>query len=128
MNNSFIFQFNAFSHSLGEAIKRITCVEYDTSGKPICVSDRQSMVQAARGLLSAVTRVLLLADMVVVKQIIHIKKKVRFRWEMFMERMRVVFVGGGDIESIGNGHVIFGICEIIWRVWQSDGGISTSYW
>jgi hypothetical protein len=34
------------------------------------------MVQAARGLLSAVTRVLLLADMVVVKQIITVKKKV----------------------------------------------------
>jgi hypothetical protein len=61
---------------LGEAIKRITCVEYDTFGKPICVTDRQSMVQAARGLLSAVTRVLLLADMVVVKQIISTKKKV----------------------------------------------------
>jgi hypothetical protein len=60
----------------GEAIKRITCVEYDTLGKPICVTDRHCMVQAARGLLSAVTRVLLLADMVVVKQIIHIKKKV----------------------------------------------------
>ena len=34
------------------------------------------MLQAARGLLSAVTRVLLLADMVVVKQIITVKKKV----------------------------------------------------
>jgi hypothetical protein len=34
------------------------------------------MVQAARGLLSAVTRVLLLADVVVVKQIISVKKKV----------------------------------------------------
>jgi hypothetical protein len=61
----------------GEAIKRITCVDYDTFGKPIYVNDRQSMVQAARGLLSAVTRVLLLADMVVVKQIICVKKKVR---------------------------------------------------
>lgn len=60
----------------GEAIKRITCVEHDTFGKPVCVTDRQSMVQAARGLLSAVTRVLLLADMVVVKQIISVKKKV----------------------------------------------------
>lgn len=74
----------------GEAIKRITCVEHDSSGKPICVNDRQSMVQAARGLLSAVTRVLLLADMVVVKQIIHIKKKVRFVLEMKMETKRIV--------------------------------------
>ncbi|UJR36232.1 hypothetical protein I4U23_028964 [Adineta vaga] len=64
------------ARTAGEAIKRITCVEYDTLGKPVCVSDRYSMVQAARGLLSAVTRVLLLADMVVVKQIISIKKKV----------------------------------------------------
>jgi hypothetical protein len=61
---------------IGESIKRITCLEHDTLGKPVCVTDRQSMVQAARGLLSAVTRVLLLADMVVVKQIIAIKKKV----------------------------------------------------
>lgn len=61
---------------LGEAIKQITCVEYDTFGKPAGGADRQSMVQAARGLLSAVTRVLLLADMVVVKQIISVKKKV----------------------------------------------------
>ncbi|CAF1240152.1 unnamed protein product [Adineta ricciae] len=64
------------ARTAGEAIKRITCVEFDTLGKPICVSDRHSMVQAARGLLSAVTRVLLLADMVVVKQIISVKKKV----------------------------------------------------
>ncbi|CAF2904911.1 unnamed protein product [Rotaria sp. Silwood2] len=64
------------ARSAGEAIKRITCVEYDTFGKPVCITDRQSMIQAARSLLSAVTRVLLLADMVVVKQIISIKKKV----------------------------------------------------
>ncbi|CAF3642728.1 unnamed protein product [Rotaria socialis] len=64
------------ARSAGESIKRITCVEYDTFGKPICVTDRQSMIHAARSLLSAVTRVLLLADMVVVKQIIAIKKKV----------------------------------------------------
>ncbi|CAF1529371.1 unnamed protein product [Adineta steineri] len=64
------------ARSAGESIKRITCVEYDSFGKPVCVTDRQSMVQAARGLLSAVTRVLLLADMIVVKQIISIKKKV----------------------------------------------------
>jgi hypothetical protein len=65
-----------FFRLLGEAIKRITSVEYDTFGKPIAVPDRHNMVQAARGLLSAVTRVLLLADMVVVKQIISVKKKV----------------------------------------------------
>ncbi|CAF1935295.1 unnamed protein product [Rotaria magnacalcarata] len=64
------------ARSAGESIKRITCVEYDTVGKPICITDRQSMIHAARSLLSAVTRVLLLADMVVVKQIVSIKKKV----------------------------------------------------
>ncbi|CAF0842915.1 unnamed protein product [Didymodactylos carnosus] len=64
------------SRNAGETIQRITCVEYNNYGKPICVTDRQSMVQAARGLLSAVTKVLLLADMVVVKQIINVKKKV----------------------------------------------------
>ncbi|CAF3808246.1 unnamed protein product [Rotaria magnacalcarata] len=64
------------ARSAGGAIKRITCVEHDSSGKPICVTDRQSMVQAARGLLTAVTRVLLLADIVIVKQIISVKKKV----------------------------------------------------
>lgn len=69
-------QINSRIHILGESIKRITCVEFDTFGKPICITDRQSMIQAARSLLSAVTRVLLLADMVVVKQIISIKKKV----------------------------------------------------
>ncbi len=74
--NQFSFHCPTRFLRVGEAIKRITCVEYDTFGKPICVTDRQSMVQAARGLLSAVTRVLLLADMVVVKQIISTKKKV----------------------------------------------------
>ena len=70
---------------IGESIKRITSVEYDTFGKVIGVNDRQNMVQAARGLLSAVTRVLLLADMVVVKQIISTKKKVCF----FLNRLNV---------------------------------------
>jgi hypothetical protein len=73
LNNSFCWDLISF---IGESIKRITCIEYDTFGKPIYVTERQSMVQAARGLLSAVTRVLLLADMVVVKQIISVKKKV----------------------------------------------------
>lgn len=72
---------------LGEAIKRITCVESDTFGKPVCITDRQSMIHAARSLLSAVTRVLLLADMVVVKQIISVKKKV---W-MFIWNQRFYF-------------------------------------
>lgn len=69
-------KFREISINLGESIKRITCVNYETLTKPVCITDRQSMVQAARGLLSAVTRVLLMADLVVVKQIITVKKKV----------------------------------------------------
>lgn len=82
------------ARTAGDAIKRITTVEFDTLGKPICVTDRQSMVQAARGLLSAVTRVLLLADMVVVKQIIGVKKKVKkkkFSTETKNENFHVFF-------------------------------------
>ncbi len=43
---------------------------------PRAVHDRASMVRAARCLLAAVTRVLLLADSVVVKQLLLAKDKV----------------------------------------------------
>jgi len=48
-------------------------------GQPVprAVSDRAAMVRAARCLLAAVTRVLLLADSVVVKQLLLAKDKVR---------------------------------------------------
>lgn len=39
-------------------------------------NDRSAVVRAARCLLSSVTRVLLLADSVVVKQLLHAKEKV----------------------------------------------------
>lgn len=59
------------------------------------------MVQAARGLLSAVTRVLLLADMVVVKQIISIKKKVTSRLDFATKHISFLFnVGHLDFKSI----------------------------
>lgn len=45
-------------------------------GAPDC-SERAAMVRAARGLLASVTRVLLLADIVVVKQLLLAKDKVR---------------------------------------------------
>ena len=60
------------------------------------------MVQAARGLLSAVTRVLLLADMIVVKQIISIKKKVTSLLD-FVRRKKIPLlfnVGHVDFKSI----------------------------
>ena len=60
----------------GEAIKQITSHEQDPSTKSPQGKDRQTMVQAAGELLSAVTRVLILADTVVVKQIIVVKKNV----------------------------------------------------
>jgi hypothetical protein len=43
---------------------------------PRALSDRAAMVRAARCLLAAVTRVLLLADSVVVKQLLLAKDKV----------------------------------------------------
>jgi len=48
-----------------------------TSSVPRAVSDRAAMVRAARSLLAAVTRVLLLADSVVVKQLLLAKDKVQ---------------------------------------------------
>lgn len=55
----------------GSAIERI-CEEVDDD----VISDRGSLVRASRGLLGAVTRVLLLADIVVVKQLLLAKDKV----------------------------------------------------
>lgn len=51
----------------GRAIERV-CAGADGAG----------MVSAARALLAAVTRVLLLADMVVVRQLLLAKDKVKF--------------------------------------------------
>jgi hypothetical protein len=65
----------------GAAIEKLC----DYSGKcveghavPRAVSDRAAMVRSARCLLAAVTRVLLLADSVVVKQLLLAKDKVSF--------------------------------------------------
>ena len=52
-------------------------VEGQQQGVPRAVSDRAAMVRAARSLLAAVTRVLLLADSVVVKQLLLAKDKVK---------------------------------------------------
>lgn len=43
-------------------------------------SDRTGMVKAARLLLSSVTKVLVLADRIVIKQIVSSRNKVRLRW------------------------------------------------
>ncbi|XP_017780846.1 PREDICTED: alpha-catulin isoform X2 [Nicrophorus vespilloides] len=56
----------------GSAIERI-CEEVEED----VISDRTTLVRAARCLLSAITRVLLLADIVVVKQLLLAKDKVQ---------------------------------------------------
>ena len=81
------------------------------------------MVQAARGLLSAVTRVLLLADMVVVKQIISVKKKVRPSARF---RPDIATLGHVDFEPTGSGHLLFGVREILRRLRQSNGRVGPS--
>lgn len=59
----------------GSAIERI-CEE--TEEEVQILADRTALVRAARCLLGAVTRVLLLADIVVVKQLLLAKDKVQF--------------------------------------------------
>jgi hypothetical protein len=48
-----------------------------TDGRATVFSDRTAMVKAARLLLSSVTKVLVLADRIVIKQIIASRNKVR---------------------------------------------------
>ncbi|CAM1322062.1 CTNNAL1 (predicted) [Pycnogonum litorale] len=65
------------ARSAGAAIQQLTEVQYDKSGQLVgACTDKNSMVRAARSLLSSVTRVLLLADTVVVKQLLSAKDKV----------------------------------------------------
>lgn len=47
-------------------------------------ADRTAMSRAARALLSSVTRVLLVADTVVVKQILTSKDRVSFLFKLFL--------------------------------------------
>lgn len=67
--------------SAGAAIQRLTELQYDDKGVADVTSgggaaDKKGMVMAARALLSSVTKVLLLADTVVVKQLLSTKEKV----------------------------------------------------
>ena len=63
-------------HISGKNIAKLTVITYDEAGQLTNPGGKGAMIQAARGLLSAVTRVLLLADRVVVKQIAAAKDKV----------------------------------------------------
>jgi hypothetical protein len=63
----------------GAAIEKLCEMQYeDAESSPGTIgADKGSMVRAARCLLAAVTQVLLLADNVVVKQLLLAKDKVR---------------------------------------------------
>ncbi|KAJ6601510.1 Alpha-catulin, partial [Pseudolycoriella hygida] len=65
------------AHVTGSSIERLCEITItDPLGYDGLLADRSAMVRAARDLLSSVTRVLLLADIVVVKQLLLAKDKV----------------------------------------------------
>ena len=62
----------------GEAIFNLTSTAVDVgSDDGVNAADKNGMVRAARSLLSAVTRVLIIADSVVVKRLLKAVKKVK---------------------------------------------------
>jgi len=74
----YILLYLSFS---GTAIAQLTDVsgleQCEGDGRSTVFSDRTGMVKAARMLLSSVTKVLVLADCIVIKQIISSRNKVR---------------------------------------------------
>lgn len=60
----------------GSIIEQLCDVQPDECGQLRSYADKNNMVRAARTLLSSVTRVLLLADTVVVKQLLEVKERV----------------------------------------------------
>ena len=60
----------------GSNIQKLTDVRVDEQNTPRTLAEKTSMVRAARQMLSAVTKVLIMADKVVVKQVIASKDKV----------------------------------------------------
>ena len=64
--------------NLGATIHRLTTCKNSVDGEDgtVVAADKTAMVRAARQLLSAITKVLLLADKVVVKQLLASKDKV----------------------------------------------------
>lgn len=75
------FFFFFFFSLAGDAIAQLTdagsAAPSPPDGRVTVFSDRTGMVKAARLLLSAVTKVLVLADRIVIKQIITSRNKVR---------------------------------------------------
>ncbi|XP_055928368.1 alpha-catulin-like isoform X2 [Argiope bruennichi] len=64
------------ARTAGRIIEQLCDVQPDECGQLRSYADKNNMVRAARTLLSSVTRVLLLADTVVVKQLISTKDRV----------------------------------------------------
>lgn len=60
----------------GSNIAKLTDVTYDATGQMTSPAGKGNMVRAARGLLSAITRVLLMADKIVIKQISQSRNRV----------------------------------------------------
>lgn len=61
---------------LGSRIQKLTDVKIDDPGTVRSLAEKTAMVRAARQLLSAITKVLILADRVVIKQLLTAKEKV----------------------------------------------------
>lgn len=61
----------------GETIFNLTSTAGEAVGDDVNATDKSGMVRAARSLLSAVTRVLIIADSVVVKRLLKAVKKVK---------------------------------------------------
>lgn len=76
-----IFYILLYFSLAGTAIAQLTDVsgleQCEGDGRSTVFSDRTGMVKAARMLLSSVTKVLVLADCIVIKQIISSRNKVR---------------------------------------------------
>lgn len=65
-----------YSYSIGTSIQHLTSVDVTSHRNSKQFAEKSAMVRAARQLLSAVTKVLLLADKVIVKQLLISKDKV----------------------------------------------------
>ncbi|XP_071822639.1 alpha-catulin-like isoform X2 [Apostichopus japonicus] len=61
----------------GANIAKLTDISFDDTGQVSLPGDKNSMVRAARGLLSAVTRVLLIGDQVTINQIMASRSRVK---------------------------------------------------
>lgn len=65
------------AHMAGMAIAKLTDMRWDEqTARVVGITDKSAMIKAARSLLAAVTRVLVLADRVVVKQLLQVQDKV----------------------------------------------------